>query len=315
MSTLNKSDLKFRSERKITFSIIIPTYCRPKQLSKCLESVSLLNFPRDDFEVLVVDDGSVMSPEGIVRGFGQRMNVTLLTLAHAGPAAARNTGASRSRGQFLAFTDDDCAPSPDWLRAFAKRLNESPDCMIGGHSVNTLVNNPYSEASQVLIDYLYTHLNADGRPGSFFASNNICMSSEHFRAVGGFDISFPRAAAEDREFCDRWMQRGYSLIYAPEAIIFHSHSLTLKTFWRQHYNYGRGASLFRRTRFHRNGEPIKVRRLKFYARLLGYAFSHGGIKSPAYVSILLGISQLATFAGFVLDSITTQFKAGRRAGS
>src|SRR6266852_6794225 len=146
-------------EDRATFSIIVPTYRRPKQLATCLESIAQLEYPHELYEVLVVDDGSSSPPRDIIRAFGGKFPASLLTPKHGGPAAARNAGAANAKGKFLAFTDDDCAPAPDWLQALATRLAVSPDCMIGGHIINSLFNNPCAVATQMMIDYLYGYFN------------------------------------------------------------------------------------------------------------------------------------------------------------
>src|SRR5262245_22867809 len=101
------------------FSVIVPTYERAQQLALCLHALACQNYPRDLFEVLVVDDGSTLSQEASVDAFRGKLNVQLLSQPHSGPAAARNYGARYARGSFLAFTDDDCAPCPTWLQTLA----------------------------------------------------------------------------------------------------------------------------------------------------------------------------------------------------
>ena len=130
------------------FSIVIPTYDRPRPLSACLEAMSGLEYPRDRFEVIVVDDGSPEPPEAAAAPFRDRLDLTLLRLPHAGPATARNAGASRARGEYLAFTDDDCAPDPGWLHALAARFAAEPGGLLGGRTINRLPENPYSSASR-----------------------------------------------------------------------------------------------------------------------------------------------------------------------
>jgi glycosyltransferase involved in cell wall biosynthesis len=99
------------------FSIVIPSCARSRQLAACLQSLTCLDYPRDRFEVIVVDDGSETLPEDVVAPFCNQLDVTLDTRVHAGLAATRNTGATRAKGEFLAFTDDDCAPA-EWLQSF-----------------------------------------------------------------------------------------------------------------------------------------------------------------------------------------------------
>ena len=130
------------------FSIIIPTYNRPERLANCLAAIAQLDYPRDRFEVIVVDDGSDASLEPVVTPLQEQIDITLLRQKNAGPAAARNRGAAQARGQFLAFTDDDCQPTTNWLTQFAENFATAPQSLLGGKTINALVNNPYSTASQ-----------------------------------------------------------------------------------------------------------------------------------------------------------------------
>ena len=293
------------------FSIVIPTYNRPERLAACLQSLCELNYEPDRFEVVIVDDGSPTPMHSVVEPFQSglkgRLNITFLRQANAGPATARNAGANAAKGEFIAFTDDDCMPCANWLSGFAEALIEEPNAMVGGRSLNALPNNLYSTASQALIDYLYTYY-SDPRKEMFFASNNIAMSRENYLKVGGFDTSFPLAAAEDRELCDRWHQSGLPMRYAPNVTIRHAHHLSLQSFWRQHFGYGRGAFCFHQLRAERNSASIKVEPMKFYTDLLTYPLSRKDVRSPWFVSVLFFLSQVATTTGFFWER-TVQKKA------
>ncbi|MBW4650318.1 MAG: glycosyltransferase [Kastovskya adunca ATA6-11-RM4] len=286
------------------FSIIIPTYCRPERLATCLQSLAKIDYPRDRFEIIVVDDGSEMSLEAIVTPFCEALDVTLLTQPHAGPATARNTGTLAAKGKFLVFTDDDCVPSPDWLKTLAAQFALTPDCLIGGRTLNALPDNLYSTASQVLIDYLYSYYNANPKQARFFASNNFALPKESFEAIGGFDTSFPLAAGEDREFCDRWLQRGYLMIYLPESCVYHAHKLTLRKFWSQHFNYGRGAFRFHEICAQRHLEHPKREKLSFYLNLLGYPLSLATSHSVLLIGGLFFVSQVANAAGLAWEKFS-----------
>ena len=135
-------------------SIIVPTYNRPAQLAVCLQACARLDYPRDCFEVIVVDDRGTAPLDDIVARFYSELSIKLLKQNNSGPGAARNKGASEARGKFLAFTDDDCSPAPNWLRALVSQFIESPDCAVGGQTLNALTQNIYSTASQLLFDYL-----------------------------------------------------------------------------------------------------------------------------------------------------------------
>ena len=290
------------------FSVVIPTYARARQLTACLQSLVRLDYACDRFEVIVVDDGSETPAEAVVAAFRDRINVTLLTQRHAGPAMARNTGAARARGEFLAFTDDDCAPAPEWLQALAECFAATPDRLIGGRTLNALPHNPYSTASQLLIAYLYTYYNACPDQARFFASNNLALPARRFQALGGFDTTYTRTAAEDRELCDRWLQHGYRMTYAPEALVYHAHALTFRGFWRQHFNYGRGAFRFREARAYRGQQRMRIEPLSFYVDLLRYPFSRARGRRALLLAGLLLLSQVAHAAGFFRE------RASRAAG-
>jgi GT2 family glycosyltransferase len=276
-----------------TFSVVIPTYRRPERLVACLRSLAALDYPRDRFEVIVVDDGSgapVKTPP-------LPLELTLLTQPHAGPATARNLGAARARGDYLAFTDDDCMAEAGWLRGFAAPLAEAPDHAIGGRTVNALPENPYSSATQLLLDFLHEWSIKSGS-GTFFTSNNLAVPTGLFRTRGGFDTGFPLAAGEDREFCDRWARLGGRLTYAPDAVIRHGHPLTFRGYWRQHVNYGRGALRFHRLRTRAAGGRRTGTPLSFYLRLVTYPLTRAAGTRRLSLTALLALAQIATAAGY-----------------
>ena len=167
------------------FSIVIPTYNRPKQLALCLKAIDGLTYPRDRFEVIVVDDGSHAPLDSFVESISNRMPVRLITQSNSGPAIARNRGAAEALGDFLAFTDDDCAPSPSWLEALSVTFLEGTDWGVGGKTMNSLTHNPFSGASQLLLDYLYEYYNRSLEGAKFFASNNLAFPRKAFLDSGG----------------------------------------------------------------------------------------------------------------------------------
>ncbi|VAX25422.1 Glycosyl transferase, group 2 family protein [hydrothermal vent metagenome] len=284
------------------FSIVVPTYARPVQLAACLLSLARLDYPRDRFEVIVVDDGGDERLEMIVAPLRDRINVSLLNQANAGPASARNTGAENAKGELLVFTDDDCAPAPLWLQCLASRFAIFPECVIGGSAINTL-DNIYSTASQFLVDYLYSYYNKDQYEARFLTSNNLALPADSFREMGGFDNSFPLAAGEDRDFCSRWTGRGKRIIYVPEAVVRHSHSLTFGAFCKQHFNYGRGAFHFHEARAKRNEERIKVEPLSFYLDLIRYPFTLRRGWQALSLTALLMLTQAANAWGFFREKL------------
>ena len=281
------------------FSIIVPTHDRPEQLLWCLDALAALRYPREEFEVIVVNDGGAMPPGDMLAPLAERIQFTLLAQENSGPARARNLGAERARGEYLAFTDDDCAPTPDWLTALEQALRQAPEALVGGRIINVVEGRLCSEASQLLIEYLYGYYNgAVDRGANFFASNNLAMSAPAFRALRGFAPSFGRAAAEDRDFCARWRFAGGRFEYVPNAVVRHAHVLTLAAFAGQHFSYGRGAYKFRVEHTRREAKGVRVEPLAFYTGLLKFPFHHGRPWRAVRLALLLGVSQVANAAGF-----------------
>jgi len=281
-----------------SFSIIIPTYQRPDKLASCIQAISLLDYPAQRFEVIVVDDGTYPSDsvESVLEPYRDNLAISLIVQDNAGPASARNTGASSASCDCLAFTDDDCRPRKTWLRALAPHFSSSRECVLGGRAVNALEKNSFSSASQVLVSYICDYYLKRGAP--IFPSNNLAVSREVFERIGGFDTRFPLAAGEDREFCDRCLSSGLDLLYESEAVVDHYHHLSLRGFLRQHFNYGRGALFHHRCRASRGSGRIKLEPGKFYTDLIRAPFSFAPHNRPALVSFLLLLSQGANAAGF-----------------
>ncbi|MEG4214816.1 glycosyltransferase [Microcoleus sp. Pol14C6] len=284
------------NQAKTLFSIIVPTYNRPDKLAACIQSFVEIEYPRDKFQVIVVNDSTEISVENTISAFQNQLNIKLLTQPNSGPATARNTGSFAAEGTFLVFTDDDCTVGVDWLQNLEKRFVETPDCLIGGRTVNALPDNIYSTASQQLIDYLYSYYNAIGDRAQFFTSNNFALPAEAFQKIGGFDTTFSLAAGEDREFCDRWLHSGKAAIYAPEVIVYHFHALTLRKFWKQQFNYGRGAFLFQQIISKREANG-KLQHPSFYLNLLTYPFFHAPGFQKLLIAALFLVSQAGIAAG------------------
>lgn len=279
------------------FTVVIPSRDRPAQLERCLEALTGLATPRERFEVVVVDDGSRVSyEESVARRQGQ-INIRLLRREGGGPGLARNAGAAEARGRFLALTDDDCAPAPDWLERLGETLRRQPEALAGGRTVNVLPQNVYSEASQELLSYLYAYYHGRQHGMRFFASCNFALSARLFQQSGGFHARFRLAGGEDRDFCDRWTAAGRPSLYVEDAVVYHAHALTLARFLRQHYTYGRGAWHFHQARAERGRGGVKMEPLSFLTGMLAHPF-RARVLRPLTVSALMGGSVAMNALGY-----------------
>jgi len=290
----------------LTFSIIIPSYGRPDQLQNCLGTLADVDPPSDGFEVVVVDDGTPEPLEPQLEPWKSRLELTVLAQRNAGPGPARNLGLTAARGRFIAFTDDDCLIPREWLRALETAFNDHPDAMLGGRTTQQ-PGDPYSETNQLIFNAVHRFYNESGQGAAFFPSNNMAIPAELLRDVGGFDPKFFPHASEDRELCDRWRHLGHDLIYVPEAHLIHVRPANFQRFWRQHFNYGRGAHHYHRLRAERGSGQLRDDAV-FHRRLPGMLrqpLAHLPLQKRATALALIGIWQLANAAGYFKERISS----------
>jgi glycosyltransferase involved in cell wall biosynthesis len=229
-------------------SVVIPTRNRPQAVERCLDALAEQTLPPGSFEVLVVDDGSEPALSLDPARWASKFEMKSIRQNNTGPAGARQRGVAEAQGEFLAFTDDDCLPTPTWLEKLVSALRENPEAMVGGSTFNGLKNDLFAETSQLILEMVYEHFNRDPANSYFFASNNIALRRDRYLASGGFDPDFDSPAAEDREFCDRWRMQRRPLVWKKDARIEHRHAQDVFGFCRLHFRYGQGAFLYQAKR-------------------------------------------------------------------
>ena len=284
------------------FSIVVPTYRRPQPLGRCLEAMARLDAGSPTFELLVVDDGGGLETAAVERGvdaLGDRCEI--LRVSHAGPASARNAGALAARGRWLAFTDDDCEPHPDWLHGFAAGFERAPEAGLGGQTINRLIGNVYASSHQLLVDFVAHRAPGKTIGSRFYPSNNLALPRRRFLDLGGFDCTFPFAAGEDRDLCARWQADGGELAAEPRAVIEHGHAVDFAAYCRMHARYGRGARRFRRLQAQRNGGRVQLEPIGFYLDLLKVPLARPRSGHAMRLCVALLVSQICHAGGYARE--------------
>lgn len=220
------------------FSIVVPTYNRLSQLKLALQSI--FNQDLDDYEVIVVDDGSTDGTEQYLKSLA-KPKLKLICQNNKGPAAARNAGIRLAQGKYIVFTDDDCTIPLNWLSSFKKVFESNEVDIIGGAVRNSNKKNIYSEVSQHITNYFVMYLNQEGKSSPFLTSNNIAYQADVLKKSGGFDERFKKAGGEERALNWKILSTGGKSVYAPDILVDHSHEMDLSGFIRQQLNYGRGS--------------------------------------------------------------------------
>jgi glycosyltransferase involved in cell wall biosynthesis len=280
------------------FSIIIPTHNRPALLDRCLTAIGALHYPRAGFEVLVVDDGSDPPPDDIIARHASLLPLRYYRHGNRGPARTRNYALHRAQGEYVVFTDDDCAPREDWLTAFDRAFTDHPAAGLGGRIVDAPDNGIYGIASQLLVTFLYDADTSAGKP-KFFCSNNLAFGRQRLLETGGFEEAYPLAAAEDRDICARWLLQHGELHFVQAAVVEHRQDLNLTSFCAQQFRYGRGAFQFWSRR---RAEGHSANRLESWRwRMFLFPFSRASFPRALSLSALLALSQLACAAGYLAE--------------
>jgi GT2 family glycosyltransferase len=283
-------------------SVVIPTFARPERLARCLEALAAQSLTRGAFEVIVCDDGSPSPAAPTVRAFADRMAVRVVRRSRAGPAAARNEGARHARAAILAFTDDDCVPSPLWLELLLDRMRRHPGHMIGGSIVNLLPDDRYATATQLIMSSVYDYYANNAVGHRFFSTTNLAVPANRFWLLEGFSERFPRAAGEDYDLCARWAEAGFPSEYAPEVEVGHAHGHTFASFWEQHFGYGRALLRVRQGMARRRGgSGIELESPRFYRQILTYPLLHSEHGSAVRNAALVLLAQIATVCGGLRD--------------
>ncbi|MFC1851613.1 glycosyltransferase [candidate division CSSED10-310 bacterium] len=225
-------------------SIIIPVYNGETTLKACLDSLLNLDYPSSELDIILVDDGSSDSTPQI----GKQFQVRLLTTAHEGPSTARNLGIKHAQGDFVAFTDADCIVDPQWIKEL---LTGFPDdetiASVGGCQRAVPDDPPFANRIQQLLELLdflggYTKGHQKITPVEHNPSCNVMYRKKCLFAVGGFLPGlFP---GEDVELDYRLRRQGYTLLYQPEAIVYHHRPRTYRHFFRMIFGYGKGSGGF-----------------------------------------------------------------------
>jgi len=220
------------------YSIIVPVYNRPDEIDELLASLTIQSFT--DFEVIIVEDGSSLTCEEIVKGYEGRLHIRYFYKENSGQGFSRNFGFERAEGEYFVVFDSDCIIPPHYFETVNKFLSEKPaDCWGGPDRAH-----PTFTILQKAISYSMTSplttggIRGDGeRLGKFHPrSFNMGISREVFEKTGGYKIT---RMGEDIEFSLRIIEQGFSTALIKDAWVYHKRRTSLKQFFSQLFFFGR----------------------------------------------------------------------------
>ena len=215
---------------RVRVSVIIPVYNGAAALPASLCALQRQTCPPD--EVIVVDDGSTDGSADVARGFG----VCVISQRNAGPAAARNRGATVAQGDILLFTDADCVPAPDWVERMVIAFTDPAVAGAKG-TYRTCQRELVARFVQAEYEDRYARMRLL-QTIDFVDTYSAGYRRDVFLSSGGFDTSFPTASVEDQEFSFRLAEAGHRLVFVPDAQVFHTHDRTLGEYARRKFWIG-----------------------------------------------------------------------------
>lgn len=207
-------------------SVIIPALNEEKVIGECLASLSRLNYPRESFEVILVDNGSTDRTREIARSFSSVLHLTIRQQPEGHVSALRNLGASLARGRDLAFLDSDCLVPPTWMAQAVALLHQKGVGVAGAHF---RIPEDSSWVARVWFGG-----QSDEKQGDlvWVPGCNTWVTRSTFKRVGGFDESIE--TNEDCEFCDRVRAEGWRVVGDASIAVVHLETpQTLGEFYRK----------------------------------------------------------------------------------
>ena len=219
------------------YSFIIPVYNRPDEVDELLDSLTRQTFR--DFEVVVVEDGSVVPCKDIVDKYADRLSIHYYNKPNSGPGQTRNYGVDRANGEYMLILDSDCILPEKYLEAVEAELQRQKADAFGGPD---RAHESFTDV-QKAINYAMTSFFTTGgiRGGKkkldkfYPRSFNMGVRKDVYQALGGFS---KMRFGEDIDFSIRIFKGGYQCRLFPEAWVWHKRRTDLKKFFKQVHNSG-----------------------------------------------------------------------------
>ncbi|MDN3668169.1 glycosyltransferase [Echinicola jeungdonensis] len=219
------------------FSIIIPVYNRPDEIKELLESLSRQVY--QNFEVIIVEDGSKISCREEVESFEPQMQIRYFYQENSGQGFARNYGMEKAKGDYFVFFDSDCLIPENYLKILNQAILEFNLDAHGGPDEASGEFSAFQKAINFSMTSFLTTGGIRGKvadPSKYQARGyNMGFSREVYNATQGFRDA---NQGEDIELSIRIKKLGFKLHLVREAFVYHKRRNDLKSFVNQGFSFG-----------------------------------------------------------------------------
>lgn len=246
-------------------TVVIPVRNAERTLEETFKYLLAVDYPREDMEIILADGGSSDSTVKIIKSKMQEYPFVKLVEVPGSksPGHARNAALKVAKGEYILFTDGDCAPEPDWIYKLLETFESNEKIGIVGGEVLTLRTDPnnvtegFCEQVKFLsiagrcnvtesgympkITEYFPHEINGGDNSPFFATANMAVRRE---AAEDADMIFwDEITGEDVDFNIRVQKAGWRIYFKKEALVRHMHRVSLEAYMKQWYGYGYGHPL------------------------------------------------------------------------
>jgi glycosyltransferase involved in cell wall biosynthesis len=231
----------------LSLSIIICTRDRAPQLERCLQKFKEAQTFRKSWELIVVDNNSSDDTKAVIQTFAASapFEVRYLFEGRQGLSHARNRGIAATSGSIIAFTDDDCLVERQWASTIVREFSTDHSLAVLGGRVEPGDPNGQAVGTRTCSDrkQITSFQELFGR----MIGCNMAFSRKVFEVIGGFDPLLGKGtslgSAEDLDLLYRALKGQLTIVYVPEAVVFHAHERTSTSSIQQvhdEYAIGRG---------------------------------------------------------------------------
>ncbi len=215
-------------------SAIICTYNRRKMFEKCLDSLLNQTYPKDKYEIIVIDSSKDIT-DALIKRYVDKANSQGIRLEYisqkpSGIAIARNCGIERSNGEVICFIDDDCIANHDWIERLISEFDSEKIGGVGGKI------NMYKPKNLIEKFGIKNDQESTIKKNSQLIGANCAYTKKVLQSIKGFDGNMK--CLEDLDIGIRVTLDGWNLKYAPDAIVYHKHRSSLKGLLKQQHSYG-----------------------------------------------------------------------------
>ncbi len=220
------------------FSVIISVYNRPQEVDELLQSLTQQTY--QNFETLIIEDGSENRCKHIVEKYSDRLDISYYYKENSGQGFSRNFGFDRAKGDYFVVFDSDCLIPDHYFETVNAQLNKNWLDAYGGPDREHESFSPVQKAISYSMTSPFTTGGIRGNKnhaGTFHPrSFNMGISKEVYEQTGGYRIT---RMGEDIEFSIRIIKNGFTTGLIPEAYVYHKRRTNLKKFFKQVHFFGR----------------------------------------------------------------------------